>query len=83
MGDVHRFPPRFTFAGDFSAFVLDDLAARPSVRRMANSAAISSADMAPPGWNQWPIQFNEPAMAKAESLTSHGLIDPSTIPSLI
>src|SRR5262249_41189349 len=85
MGDVHRVPPRtfFTVAGGLSAFFPDCLAASPSVRRIANSAAISCAGRAPPGWYQWPTQFSEPAMAKAESLMSQGLIEPSAMPLLM
>ena len=51
MSDVHRFPPRtfFTLDGGFSAFFFDDFAAIPSVRRIANSAAMSSAGRGPPG----------------------------------
>jgi hypothetical protein len=50
---------------------------------MANSAAMLSAERAPLGWYQCPIQFKEPAMAKADNLTSQDLIERSAMPSLI
>ena len=49
--DVHFVPPGdfLCFAGGFSVFFFGDLAAMPSVRRVANSRAIASADKGPPG----------------------------------
>jgi hypothetical protein len=41
MCDVHRFPPRFTLAGGFSAFLLDGLVANRSVGLQPESNYIS------------------------------------------
>jgi hypothetical protein len=69
--------------GGLSAFLRVGVVAIPAVRRIANSSAMASAVIGPPGWNQWPIQFSEPAIANADSFGSHGLIVPSAMPSAI
>ena len=52
--DVHRDTPRDLrfLTGGLSAFFRVDLIASPSVRRIANSAAMASASSAPLGWYQ-------------------------------
>src|ERR1700723_3023053 len=55
--------------------------ASPSVRRSVNSSAMARGDSGPSDRYQCPIQFSDPAMAKAASLASHGLIEPSETPS--
>jgi len=37
--------------GGLSAFLRGDIVAMPSVRRIANSSAMASAVIGPPGWN--------------------------------